>query len=448
MKSILIVLATLLVNAHGKGSAGYRSYKGGSYSQSRVYGVGGIIIWSHGYSGGRGGTSNPSNHVTSLNQLGISEDDVFCRRDVRLDHPSYTTVNHVTINSTRYCYKEVTTTHGSPSNIEINSTWLDVYQWSLSAGKGIRPTIKMTQYDDKAFDTPNNNSIFNVVLTSLKERSTGNEIDLRTLEWKATRVAPASKPVWGYPASYFKDEASLTSFSVNGVSASGDTDVVLTFTAASDFAEDAYEDYTFMRPSGLRVEMTVRASPYKSTNHDLGVEFVVVSAIPTHSVGRPISTKFGTEYDPRSMNRVEVGMPADTETRGRHFFSWKASTSTRMLCAGMHNAYCAELDTSLCSTGLCQICNNATAVEDVTLCDELAVPAGGRASRLTIWARNSSDDNLYNLNFSNYVETNYLSWAFVVGTWDYAEQVVKESSAMSMPSLLLLTLSVLVSFVM
>eukprot|EP01064_Diplonema_japonicum_P006940 TRINITY_DN1473_c0_g1_i1.p1 TRINITY_DN1473_c0_g1~~TRINITY_DN1473_c0_g1_i1.p1 ORF type:complete len:449 (+),score=50.39 TRINITY_DN1473_c0_g1_i1:48-1394(+) len=437
-----VALLCFLQPCEGKG-AGYRSYKSGYYSRSRFYGYGGIYLWGGGYRGSR----STSRSSTNPKALGITDKDVFCKRDVRLDHLSYTTPQKVTINSTRHCYQQVTPTHGSPYNVDINASWMDVYQWELAAGTGVIPSVSMLQYDDKDIKTPNSNSPLKVLVTKIKEENTTHSIDLSTLTWQATRQAPVGKPIWGYPFAYAKDEAKMMTFSTRGVSSSGDIDVVLTFTAAGDFAEDAYDDHTFIRPSGLRVDMTVTKFPFQGVKNSIGVEFIIVSAKNRHSVGTPISTKFGTEYDPRAMNRVEIGSPLDAEKRGRHFFSWKGTTNLRSMCASKLSPNCAHLDSSLTGckevvtvAGLCPICANKGSPE----CQALDVPQNGTASRMTVWSLNSNS-RLYENTTSPFSKTNYLSWAFTVGTWDSAEHIAPtEGAFLAMPSLYLLLGSVLI----
>ncbi|KAJ9448526.1 hypothetical protein DIPPA_32597 [Diplonema papillatum] len=424
--------------AEAKGSAGgYRSYKDGYYSRSHLFMYGGIA--SRGYSGRTEGYADPASA------------DVFCRRDVRIDDRTYVS-DVVTLNSTRYCYRQVTTTDGAPENTAVLATWLDVYQWTLSAVPGAFPSIEMRQFDDKDFPTAVPASEWKVVLTRIFQGIEAS-VDPRNLTWKATRKAPADKSVWGYPASYTLDNARLTTFSIRGSGSfpDGEMNIVLTFSLASDFAEDALRDHVFLRPSALKIDVEIDSFPFNSAaNTSLGLEMhIVLPSTTVSSVGRPVPSKWGTEYDPKLGHRLELGTAATAEARGRHHLSWRAHTHHRSLCVDGNDTaalHCARLATDCDPSGRCHPCVDPAA----GICPELGIPAGHTAIKMS-WSAVGSNRAMYPVQNSYLAKrTPFVTWTLFMGTFDTAEVIVQEPGAASVAgaSPFLLALAVVVSLLL
>eukprot|EP00754_Rhynchopus_humris_P024654 Rhum_TRINITY_DN14909_c7_g1::Rhum_TRINITY_DN14909_c7_g1_i1::g.127532::m.127532 len=436
----LLSLAGCGVEAKG---TGYRSSRGGSYSRAGAYGYGSMWLWHGGYRGHRTSTSSGINAAT-LNTTGT---EIYCKRQVHLDkgYAADTVGNRIALNSTRYCEKRVTPVDGAVENTPIKDIFLDVYEFQFEAGQGKAPSVLMQQYDDVDSTHVAAASPIQVLLTKLIEyrsdtTTIAKVINTRDLTWEAYRAAP-NKPVFGYPSSYFKDQSRIVTLAIRGTNPPANTiDLTIAFSLSEDYAEDTFGDHLFMRPSGLEMHVTLRKYEFETpisgaTPNTLGLELGLVTVgNPSmyHMTPAPV-TKYGTEYDPRARNRIEVGQLQDTDTRGRHYFSWAANMNKMGFCldATAQEPGCARFSylTDACAAG------TTGATID---CAALGVPAGRqvtqmlfRASKVTGTSFGAYDPLQVNNQYPRPKQGDLISWSTTLGTWDYAETMAPRTGAAS-----------------
>ena len=267
-----IVLSAAQVGIDAKGSNGatgggsYRGGRSGSHSRRTYSAYAPIYFYGGTY---RGAAHSRRGEVDAGVIDPNVENSVFCKREVRFDHETYDAASaprpEVVVNSTRYCYTQATPVNGAPENKPLLSMWLDVYQWTLSAAAGGYPEVAMRQAEDKDMPQYAALSKLRLLITQVVERSPAGVLvqafNTTDMVFKAYRKGPAGTDTWGYPASYYKDQSRVLTFSVRA-QASG-VDMVLTFSVVDDFAESPFVDRSFARPSAIIVDVTVSQFPFQ-----------------------------------------------------------------------------------------------------------------------------------------------------------------------------------------
>ena len=110
---------------------------------------------------------------------------------------------------------------------------LDVFQWKMMAGNNLFG-VEMQQFKDMDDAAPVDTSKFGVYIESI---ASDRVVDLRSLTWKSSNLAPADKSTFGYPRSTSKDNSRILTVDTRGKSADGTVDITFSYSIAADFAE-------------------------------------------------------------------------------------------------------------------------------------------------------------------------------------------------------------------
>eukprot|EP01060_Flectonema_neradi_P030069 TRINITY_DN429_c0_g1_i2.p1 TRINITY_DN429_c0_g1~~TRINITY_DN429_c0_g1_i2.p1 ORF type:complete len:456 (+),score=83.84 TRINITY_DN429_c0_g1_i2:42-1370(+) len=420
-KNLLLVLAVVLqlaVRCEGKGSAGsvsggsYRSSRNGYYSRGHYYGYYPLYI-GHARYGTRGHYS--SDNARQAASIDNPNNKIFCQRDVRLDGKTYTSADEITFNSTRDCYIQMSTDNGSPKNEKILETALDVFQWKMIAGSS-QVGVEMQQFNDKDDGAPLETSKFGVFIESMSSNGGVNSVDLNSLTWKSSNIAPADKPVFGYPRTTSRDNTRLLTIDSRGQSADGTVDITINYAISADFAEDPFVNHVFFRPSGMKMDITVSKFPGVTGTGGSGkLTFKIylrAKSTLEQSYGKPLPDRFPTEYDSQKRMRIEIGKITDAEARGRNFFSWSSQVSQKSVCYQEGGSYCAI--PSIPSSPL--MCDNAA--NSVECAKARGLP-GDWVLPFEIEARVEQNPDT----------THLVTWSTTIGTYDVAEFTAVEPNS-------------------
>jgi hypothetical protein len=345
--AVVVAAMLLAVGTTAKGSFGYtrssgggyvRASKTGYYSRTNRYYVTGMY-WRSGYyySSFRGSATRA--RATTLTPEDM--DDVMCVRSVELNGAPMPT--SIAFNSTRKCFKELYAQPGHPGNADFDSVMLDRYQFRFSTAPF--PQVDLLVFPDKDIDVPTFNASLRFTeltfpLAHDRENPAATApFSLKGLSWQTCDLNDACTNGAPTISSRHLDGATLSvvSFRSTFTTASGPSGTItLRFWLTNDFAEDPIVENVFLLPSMVKVDVeVVQTSPTAHTTMHTGIKaLLVVAGSGEGSDLTPVPTmNISTAYNPKAMNRIEIGTTIDQQNGNAGMLSWWGSAAwTEPLC--------------------------------------------------------------------------------------------------------------------
>jgi hypothetical protein len=265
-----------------------------------------------------------------------------CRRDVRVaapsngDIPSWGGLKTFVVNSTQYCFQQLDTQPGSPKNTQILDLQLNRFQWSMmtkTIGANQYPILDVTVFPDFDEPTPILKLTLQLVNFVLRNAQGGiiSSTPLDTVAFTTCTEGAGCSNEMPYPAVSRMDYSKQIAFNLTGV-INNSIRLSLGFTVTDDFAEDADVDHIFLRPSAIKVDVSVQMpAPAQPTFVDLeAIVYAPKTGAASHVYPAVITpARLPVEYDPKLMSRAVIGDPTDAV---QGYVSWWSSMDTDTLC--------------------------------------------------------------------------------------------------------------------
>lgn len=354
-------------------SGGYfRSSKTGYYSsRTRYYTTN--MYWGRGYaySSYRNNYHGPSIR-TSLSQPDAAQlTGLVCKRKVIVDSTVPNFARSITWNSTQRCVKEVVQIPGDPSNLPFEQLMLDRFRFTVSNDP--YPTVDLVVFPDKDITVPTVNTTLRarrLIVSSPTNPTPLAEVDFSSLTWQPctlnTCAAPSATSNIGRPSSRFLDGGRVFT---NAIRATWNSTVVITlrFWLSEDFDEDGWWNHIFLFPSLLKWDFQVEVPsaaafasmfPGLTSNSVFRVELALAAPAPG-SLGSqltpiPVATdRLATNYNPKEMNRIEIGTFTDQQNSNAALLSWWSAVDPQVLCfTPGQGTTCASFDPGFSASAL------------------------------------------------------------------------------------------------